>query len=133
MGVSFDTICATLCQKISYFVPLFRGGKHHMGRGAWMDYVITISKALPFPFFSNINGTKKGSALTCEIKKFSYRAVPRITILDTNSRPFLYTWYDFNDRTEEKQDIKGTPTTILNDRATKAMVGPFSVKGVLWS
>ena len=27
--------------------------------------------------------------------------------------------------------MKGTPTTILGNRATKAMVGPFSVKGAL--
>ena len=32
-----------------------------------------------------------------------------------------------------QQGIKGTPTTILRNRAPKAMVGPFSVKGVLCS
>ncbi len=30
-----------------------------------------------------------------------------------------------------QQGIKGTPTTILRKRAPKAMVGPFSVRGVL--
>ena len=31
---------------------------------------------------------------------------------------------------DREMGIKGTPTTILNDRAPKAMVGRFSVKGV---
>ena len=66
-----DTGFPRLCHSVSKNIVICAivwWRKTPQGRDSWMDYVTTISKALPFPFFSYSYDTKKEEPLR-EIKE----------------------------------------------------------------